>query len=84
MLNGEKIAFLKNEDIRIELNESEDISILANVVHLAWQVDDIEEWMKRLDGKGLLPSEGPYKLKNGWIAVFYEGPDGEVIELVQV
>lgn len=84
MLNGEKIAFLKNEDVRIELIESEDFSSLSNSVHLAWQVDDVEDWIKRLNGRGLLPSEGPYKLKNGWTAVFYEGLDGEVIELVQM
>jgi len=82
-LNGETIAFLKNEEVRIELIESEDISTLADSVHIAWQVDDIETWMKRLRGKGLSPSDGPYKLKNGWIAVFYEGLNGEVIELVQ-
>ncbi|MFC5605155.1 VOC family protein [Sporosarcina koreensis] len=82
-LNGEKIAFLKNEDVRIELIESKDIAAPSNSVHLAWQVDDIEGWMKRLREKGLLPSEGPYNLKNGLVAVFYEGLDGEVIELVQ-
>ncbi|MCG7343743.1 VOC family protein [Sporosarcina sp. ACRSL] len=83
-LIGEKMAFLKNEDVRIELIESKDNQALQNSVHLAWQVDDIEGWMKRLIGKGLYPSEGPYKLKNGWVVVFYEGLDGEVIELVQV
>lgn len=83
MLNGEKITFLKNEEIKIELIESEETSALSNSVHIAWQVDDIEGWMAKLRGKGLLPSEGPYKLKNGWIAVFYEGLDGEMIELVQ-
>lgn len=83
-VDGEKIAFLKNEDARIELIESKNIAAPSNSVHLAWQVDDIEDWMKRLKVKGHCPSEGPYKLKNGWIAVFYEGLDGEVIELVQV
>jgi predicted enzyme related to lactoylglutathione lyase len=82
-LNGEKIVFLKNEDVKIELIESKDMSTLSNSVHIAWQVDDIEGWMKGLSNKGLFPSEGPYKLKNGWIAVFYEGLDGEMIELVQ-
>ncbi|WP_062105658.1 VOC family protein [Bacillus niameyensis] len=82
--SGEKIAFLKNDDVRIELIEAENTPDLCHSVHVAWQVDDIESWMKRLDGKGLSPSEGPYKLKNGWITVFYEGLDGEVIELIQV
>lgn len=83
-LNGEEIVFLTNDDVKIELIESKDISALSNSVHLAWKVDDIESWMKGLREKGLFPSEGPYKLKNGWIVVFYEGLDGEVIELVEV
>lgn len=28
--------------------------------------------------------EGPYKLQNGWKTVFYEGPNIEVIEFLQV
>ncbi|MCJ7841909.1 VOC family protein [Lederbergia sp. NSJ-179] len=83
-LSGEKIAFLKNEDVKIELIELEDIPPPCHSVHIAWQVEDIESWMKRLRGKGLSSSEGPYKLKNGWVTVFYEGLDGEVIELIQV
>lgn len=82
-LNEEKIAFLTNEEVRIELIEAEDIQTQHNSVHLAWQVDDVESLMKRLREKGLPPSEGPYKLKNGWVVVFYEGLDGEVLELVQ-
>ena len=28
--------------------------------------------------------EGPFKLKNGWETVFYQGPDNEVIEFLQM
>lgn len=83
-LSGEKIAFLKNNGVRIELIESEIIPAPCNSVHISWKVEDIESWMKRLRGKGLSPSEGPYALKSGWVTVFYEGLDGEIIELIQL
>ncbi|MBO0994439.1 VOC family protein [Bacillus sp. SD088] len=83
-LSGEKIAFLQNEDVRIELIKSADSPLPCHSIHIAWRVEDIESWVKKLKGKGLSSSDGPYKLKNGWVTVFYEGPDGEIIELIQV
>jgi lactoylglutathione lyase len=81
-LPGEKIAFLKKGNVRIELIELDDNPATFSPIHLSWQVEEIEEWLKRLGGQGLYPLEGPYKLENGWVTVFYEGPDHEVIELI--
>ncbi|MEH7342301.1 VOC family protein [Bacillus sp. JJ1532] len=83
-LLGEKIAFLKREEIRIELIESEEKPSSLSSIHLSWQVEDVEEWIWKLSVKGLKLAEGPYKLKNGWDIVFYEGLNDEVIELIQV
>ncbi|MBS4190470.1 VOC family protein [Bacillus sp. FJAT-49705] len=82
-LPGEKIAFLKKEDIRIELIESEESLVAFSSIHISWQVEELEIWMKKLKSKGLYPSEGPIKLENGWVAVFYDGLDNEIIELIQ-
>lgn len=81
---GEKIAFLKKGEVRIELLESEEIPVPCRSIHFAWQVESIEEWLKKLSAKGFNPSEGPYHLENGWVSVFYEGLDNEIIELIQV
>jgi lactoylglutathione lyase len=79
----EKIVFLRNESVQIELIESEENLVPFNSTHFAWQVEDAEEWIKKLKEKGLYPSEGPYNLRNGWVTVFYKGPDHEIIELIQ-
>ncbi|NRG44867.1 VOC family protein [Bacillus sp. CRN 9] len=81
-LPGEKIAFLKKEDVRIELIELEGFPAPFSSIHLSWKVDDIEEWNNKLRDNGHDPTEGPYKLENGWVAVFYRGIDNEVIELI--
>ncbi|KAB2334874.1 glyoxalase/bleomycin resistance/dioxygenase family protein [Cytobacillus depressus] len=82
-LPGEKIAFLKKEEVRIELIESGEILVPSSSIHLSWGVEDLEVLKESLIEKGLNPSEGPYKLENGWITVFYEGLNNEVIEIIQ-
>lgn len=83
-LQDEKIVFMRNEDVQIELIESEESPVPLHSIHTAWQVEDIEDWIGKLKIEGLYPSEGPYSLRNGWVTVFYEGPDHETIELIQV
>ncbi|WP_102272608.1 VOC family protein [Cytobacillus massiliigabonensis] len=84
MFQDEKIVFLRNENVQIELIESEENKAPLHSIHIAWQLEDIEDWIRKLKKEGLYPLEGPYSLKNGWITVFYEGPDREIIELIQV
>lgn len=79
----EKIVFLQNGDVRIEMIESEENLVPFNSTHIAWRVEDVDDWIRKLMGKGLYPSEGPYNVGNGWVTVFYEGPDHEIIELIQ-
>ncbi|KQL17500.1 VOC family protein [Cytobacillus solani] len=80
----EKIVFLRNGNVQIELIESEENPVRLHSIHIAWQVEDIEGWNRKLKREGLYPSEGPYSIRNGWVTVFYEGPDREIIELIQV
>lgn len=84
LLPGEKIAFLIKDKIRIELVESKDSPATKSSVHLSWQVEDIEDLMKKLGEKELNPIEGPYSLDNGWTVVFYNGPNNEMIEFIQI
>jgi lactoylglutathione lyase len=84
LLHGEKIAFLIKDEIRIELVESEDSPAPKSSVHFSWQVEDTEDLMKKLGEKGLNPIEGPYSLDNGWTVVYYNGPNNEMIEFIQI
>ncbi|MFT4413990.1 VOC family protein [Fredinandcohnia humi] len=85
-LGDEKIAFLKKDGVQIELVEPEvQRGLLVNdLIHFSWEVTNLQEWITELRGKGIQPVEGPILLKNGWETIFYEGPNKEIIELIQV
>lgn len=79
----EEIVFLTGKDIRIELIKGNGIKSRF-LGHIAIQVENLSNFMLRINEKGYFPMEGPYQLFNGWRTVFYAGPDGEVIEFIQV
>jgi lactoylglutathione lyase len=81
--NKESIVFLSNEDFRLELISGGQQNV-SQGVHICLEVDSVEDIMKVFREDGLFASEGPYKLNNGWQSVFYEGPDNEVIEFLQI
>ncbi|WP_419956057.1 VOC family protein [Neobacillus niacini] len=82
---GEKIVFLKEKEFRLELiSSSEQPTSNPSSIHLCFQVDSINEVIFRFNENGIFPIEGPYKLENGWGTVFYQGPDNEVIEFIQI
>lgn len=76
---GEEIVFMVSEDLRIELisNQQE-----KKMTHLCFEVLDLHEVMNRLDINRKV--EGPYTLQNGWKTVFFEGPNQEMIEFLQI
>jgi lactoylglutathione lyase len=76
---GEQIVFLKRGEALLELIEGKQN---LSGMHMCFEVEDVEVWIERLRQRGLSPVEGPFRLDCGWKVVFYEGPDGEVIELL--
>lgn len=81
--NKENIVFLARNEFRLELISGGQQN-LSQGVHICFEVDSVEEIMKTFREDGIFASEGPYKLRNGWETVFYEGPDNEIIEFLQV
>lgn len=75
----EKIAFLGSDDFRLELVETQEE---IKTTHICFEVKNLPEIIKQLDRMHKL--EGPYKLENGWETVFYEGPNQEIIEFLQI
>lgn len=75
----EDIVFLAAREFRLELISSQSAE---NNTHLCFEVDDLYELMKRFDSNRRI--EGPFKLENGWETIFYEGPNKEVIEFLQI
>ncbi|MCM3575638.1 VOC family protein [Mesobacillus subterraneus] len=76
---GEKIAFLASRHFRLELVCHPHST---NSVHICFEVPDLQQVIKTLESNQI--AEGPYKLDNGWETVFFEGPNHEMIEFLQV
>lgn len=75
----EEIVFLASDDFRLELIATPEV---VKTTHICFEVNNLLEVMNQLDSSQKL--EGPYKLQNSWETVFYEGPNHEIIELIQI
>ncbi|AFC27812.1 Glyoxalase/bleomycin resistance protein/dioxygenase [Paenibacillus mucilaginosus 3016] len=87
--NGPELGFLSfpgSEHIEIELigRGTEGLSGSGIVNHVAFTVSDIEGEMARLQDLGVRFEEGSSKvILNGVRIAFFQGPDGERLELFQ-
>lgn len=82
-LQEEIIAFVTLDNTRIELIQPVEPPIASLSTHLAFEVNDLNEWMPRMIETGLVV-EGPVLLPNGWRHVFFYGPDQELLEFLEV
>lgn len=70
-LGGERIYFLTNDGLRLELSESED----APQMHICFEVNEF------IDG---LPADKEIlRYENGWESCFFRNQDGLLIELLK-
>ena len=72
------------EEIEIcKFDESGPVMVGPDLTHLAFEVDDIEQFARESARKGYPLSDGPHPNgKNGAIA-FIDAPEGYEIELIQ-
>jgi lactoylglutathione lyase len=85
---GSKLVFLKapGTDSEIELcsfPDSGKIDVPEDLVHMAFQVENLEETIQRLEKSGVPITEGPIENSNGTKFVFTEDPDKYEIELIE-
>jgi len=86
---GSELVFLKapgSEEL-IELcsfPSSGPVQVQTDLTHLAFEVDNLEEFGKQLDAHGLKYSDGPTMKENGGGFAFIDAPEGYEIELIQV
>ena len=52
--------------------------------HIAFRTDDIEGFKKHLEAKGIPYSDYGNWAMNGWYQIFFQDPEGTVIEVHQV
>lgn len=84
---GSQLVFLKapHSDGEIEIckfEESGPVVVGPDLTHLAFEVDDLEEFAKHAKAKGYSLSDGPHSTGTGKIA-FIDAPEGYEIELIE-
>jgi len=86
---GSELVFMKapeSEEL-IELcsfPQSGPVQVQADLTHLAFEVDNLQEFGKHLASLGLQYSDGPHLRENGSGFAFVDAPEGYEIELMQM
>ena len=84
---GSKLVFLKFPGMDCELElcsfpDSGSVHVPEDLVHLAFEVDDLEACMDKLNLADVPITEGPLESSNGTKFIFTEDPDKYEIELM--
>ena len=85
---GSQLAFLAvpNSEELIELCSfptSGAVKVQEDLVHLAFEVDDLDGTIHELEVKGVPITDGPTQSSSGSRFIFIDAPDGYEIELIQ-
>ncbi len=85
---GSHLAFLKvpNSEELIELTSfppSGPVRVQEDLVHLAFQVDSIDDTIATLTVKGIRITDGPTTTSSGSRFIFIDAPDGYEVELIE-
>ncbi|HLZ33328.1 MAG TPA: VOC family protein [Nitrospira sp.] len=85
---GSHLAFLRvsNSDELIELCSfppSGPVRVQEDLVHLAFQVENLDDTVAALNRKGVTITDGPTKTASGSRFIFIDAPDGYEVELIE-
>ena len=85
---GAQLAFLQtpNSDEEIELCQlpgSPSVSVQPDLMHLAFEVDDLVAFAAEIGKKGYKLSDGPTQTGSGSMIAFLDAPEGYEVELIQ-
>jgi lactoylglutathione lyase len=85
---GAQLAFIRtpNSDEEIELCQLPDsppVQVQPDLMHLAFEVDDLAAFAARIGKLGVKLSDGPTRTGTGSVIAFVDAPEGYEIELIQ-
>lgn len=86
---GAQLVFLAtpNSDEEIELCQmpasAETVKVQPDLMHLAFEVDDLMAFATAVKAKGFALSDGPTKTGSGSVIAFIDAPEGYEVELIQ-
>jgi lactoylglutathione lyase len=86
---GAQLAFLQtpNSDEEIEICQmppgAPSVAVQPDLMHLAFEVDDLEAFAKASAARGYPLSDGPTTTGSGSVIGFIDAPEGYEVELIQ-
>ena len=85
---GAKLAFIRtpNSDEEIELCQlagSPAVQVQPDLMHLAFEVEDMGAFAAAIAKKGYALSDGPTRTGSGSVIAFIDAPEGYEVELIQ-
>ena len=85
---GAQIVFLatpnSEEEIEIcQLPNSPSVAVQPDLMHLAFEVDDLAAFAAAAEKRGFKLSDGPTKTGSGSVIAFIDAPEGYEVELIQ-
>jgi lactoylglutathione lyase len=85
---GSALVFLKAPESEEEIElcsypAAGPVHVQADLTHLAFEVDDLEAFVRQLEEKGVKLSDGPTKTASGTAFAFIDAPEGYEIELIE-
>ena len=85
---GAQLVFLTtpDSDEEIELCQmpgAPSVQVQPDLVHLAFEVEDLEKFAAESASKGYPLSDGPTKTSSGSVIAFIDAPEGYEVELIQ-
>ncbi len=86
---GAQLAFLAtpNSDEEIEICQmppgAAPVVVQPDLMHLAFEVDDLAAYEAAIKAKGFALSDGPTRTGSGSVIAFIDAPEGYEVELIQ-
>ncbi len=86
---GAQIVFLAtpNSDEEIEICQmppgAPAVSVQPDLMHLAFEIEDLAKFTAAIEKKGFKLSDGPTKTGSGSVIAFIDAPEGYEIELIE-
>jgi lactoylglutathione lyase len=85
---GAQLAFLSvpNSEEEIELCQlpnSPSVQVQPDLMHLAFEVENLAQFAETLKQKGFSLSDGPTPTGSGSVIAFIDAPEGYEVELIQ-
>lgn len=86
---GAQLVFLAtpNSDEEIEICQmppgAESVQVQPDLMHLAFEVEDLEKFAAEAKAKGYELSDGPTTTGSGSVIAFIDAPEGYEVELIQ-